>query len=133
MSAVLFHFPFDPASRAARLALGEARLDWSETPVRPWEDGCPVASLNPSGMPPVLQVSDAGGRPLTLCEPAAILGWLEERTSEPFLLPADGALLTGDTVLGRGSAVIAHPDGHLGAYMASLARLAEVAERTEPV
>jgi glyoxylase-like metal-dependent hydrolase (beta-lactamase superfamily II) len=44
-----------------------------------------------------------------------------------FLLPADGALLTGDTVLGRGSAVIAHPDGHLGAYLASLARLADLA------
>jgi glyoxylase-like metal-dependent hydrolase (beta-lactamase superfamily II) len=47
-----------------------------------------------------------------------------------FLLPADGALLTGDTVLGRGSAVIAHPDGHLGAYLASLGRLAELAGST---
>jgi glutathione S-transferase len=91
MSAcVLYHFAFDPGSRAARLALGEARLDFTETPVRPWEDGCPVATLNPSGMPPVLQLSDTG-RPLTLCEPAAILGWLEERTPEPFLLPADPA------------------------------------------
>lgn len=33
------------------------------------------------------------------------------------------ALLTGDTVLGRGSAVIAHPDGRLGDYLASLRRL----------
>jgi glyoxylase-like metal-dependent hydrolase (beta-lactamase superfamily II) len=47
-----------------------------------------------------------------------------------FVLPADQALLTGDTVLGRGSAVIAHPDGHLGAYLTSLSRLAEVAEAT---
>ena len=47
-----------------------------------------------------------------------------------FLLPADGALLTGDTVLGRGSAVIAHPDGHLGAYLSSLQRLAELAGST---
>ncbi len=92
MSAcVLYHFAFDPGSRAARLALGEARIDCSETPVRPWEDGCPVAALNPSGMPPVLQTADAAGRPLTLCEPAAILGWLEERTDQPFLLPADAA------------------------------------------
>jgi glutathione S-transferase len=92
MSAcVLFHFAFDPGSRAVRLALGEARLDFSETLVRPWEDGCPVATLNPSGMPPVLQVADSAGGPLTLCEPAAILGWLEERTTEPFLLPADAA------------------------------------------
>lgn len=47
-----------------------------------------------------------------------------------FHLPADGALLTGDTVLGRGSAVIAHPDGHLGAYLASLDRLAALAGST---
>jgi len=92
MSAcVLYHFAFDPGSRAARLALGEARLDFTETPVRPWEDGCPVATLNPSGMPPVLQVSEDGGRALTLCEPAAILGWLEERSREPLLLPVDAA------------------------------------------
>ena len=92
MSAcVLFHFAFDPGSRAVRLALGEARIGFSETPVRPWEDGCPVAAMNPSGMPPVLQVADSGGHPLTLCEPAAILGWLEERTAEPFLLPIDAA------------------------------------------
>jgi len=91
MSAcVLYHFAFDPGSRAARLALGEAKLAFTETPVRPWEDGCPVADLNPSGMPPVLKVEEAG-RTLTLCEPAAILGWLEDRSSEPFLLPADAA------------------------------------------
>ncbi|MBF0664213.1 MAG: glutathione S-transferase family protein [Brevundimonas sp.] len=87
---VLYHFPFDPGSRAARLALGEAKIAFSDTVVRPWEDGCPVASLNPSGMPPVLQVTEAG-RSLTLCEPSAILGWLEDRAREPFLMPADPA------------------------------------------
>jgi glutathione S-transferase len=90
-SFALYHFAFDPGSRAVRLALGEARIEFSETPVRPWEDDCPVAALNPSGMPPVLQVADSAGHPLTLCEPAAILGWLEERTTEPFLMPADEA------------------------------------------
>jgi glutathione S-transferase len=87
----LFHFAFDPGSRAVRLALGEARIAFSETLVRPWEDDCPVAAMNPSGMPPVLQVADTVGRTLILCEPAAILGWLEERTAEAFLLPADPA------------------------------------------
>lgn len=91
MSAcVLYHFPFDPGSRAARLALGEARIEFAETVVRPWEDDCPIAPLNPSGMPPVLRTTEAG-RPLTLCEPAAILGWLEDRSTEPFLMPADPA------------------------------------------
>ncbi len=40
-----------------------------------------------------------------------------------FWLPAEGAVLTGDTVLGRGSTVVAHPDGRLGAYLDSLDRL----------
>ena len=89
-ASVLYHFPFDPASRAARLALGEARIEFADTVVRPWEDGCPVASLNPSGMPPVLQITESG-RSLTLCETAAILGWLEDRSKEPFLMPVDPA------------------------------------------
>src|SRR6476469_9202185 len=41
-----------------------------------------------------------------------------------FALPADHALLTGDTVLGRGTSVVAHPDGELAAYLDSLARIA---------
>lgn len=34
------------------------------------------------------------------------------------------AVFTGDTILGRGTTVVAHPDGHLGSYLASLERLA---------
>lgn len=45
-----------------------------------------------------------------------------------FLLPADGAVLTGDTVLGRGTTVVAHPDGQLAAYLESLERLHDLAE-----
>jgi glyoxylase-like metal-dependent hydrolase (beta-lactamase superfamily II) len=33
------------------------------------------------------------------------------------------AVLSGDTILGRGTTVVAFPDGHLGAYLASLALL----------
>ena len=32
-------------------------------------------------------------------------------------------MLTGDTILGRGTTVVAHPDGDLGAYLGSLERL----------
>ena len=41
---------------------------------------------------------------------------------------ADGSsgVLTGDTVLGRGSTLIAEPDGDLGDYLASLRRLSEL-------
>ena len=90
MSAnVLFHFPFDPGSRAARLALGEARIEWTEVLVRPWEDDCPVGNLNPSGMPPVLQT--IGSPALTLCEAGAILGWVEDSQKGPLLMPSDAA------------------------------------------
>jgi glyoxylase-like metal-dependent hydrolase (beta-lactamase superfamily II) len=44
-----------------------------------------------------------------------------------FLLPQSRTLLTGDTVLGRGTAVVADPDGRLGAYLSSLARLRDLA------
>ena len=40
-----------------------------------------------------------------------------------FVLPDERAVLTGDTVLGRGTTVVAHPDGSLGAYLDSLDRL----------
>jgi len=40
-----------------------------------------------------------------------------------FWLPQDGSLLTGDTVLGRGTSVVAHPDGALGPYLESLESL----------
>jgi glyoxylase-like metal-dependent hydrolase (beta-lactamase superfamily II) len=39
---------------------------------------------------------------------------------------ADPAVLTGDTILGRGTTVIAHPDGALGPYLDSLRRLADL-------
>lgn len=44
-----------------------------------------------------------------------------------FWLPADRAVLTGDTVLGRGSTVVAHPDGRLADYLDSLHRLEDLA------
>jgi glyoxylase-like metal-dependent hydrolase (beta-lactamase superfamily II) len=40
-----------------------------------------------------------------------------------FLLAAENALLTGDTVLGRGTAMVAWPDGELAAYLRSLQRI----------
>ena len=48
-----------------------------------------------------------------------------------FVLPAERAVLTGDTVLGRGTTVVAHPDGQLGAYLDSLRRLHALAEAQE--
>jgi glyoxylase-like metal-dependent hydrolase (beta-lactamase superfamily II) len=43
--------------------------------------------------------------------------------SVSFLLAAENALLTGDTILGRGTAMVAWPDGELAAYLHSLQRI----------
>ncbi|GLZ62083.1 MBL fold metallo-hydrolase [Micromonospora sp. NBRC 107095] len=72
-----------------------------------------------------------GGTPLT--EPGEQLGGfgLEIRLlntpghtadSVCFLVEHDDerVVLTGDTILGRGTTVVAHPDGHLGDYLTSL-------------
>ncbi|MET0888269.1 MAG: MBL fold metallo-hydrolase [Mycetocola sp.] len=54
--------------------------------------------------------------------------------SVSFHLPGDslpgaerstGSMITGDTILGRGTTTIAHPDGSLGAYLHSLEQLAK--------
>lgn len=45
-----------------------------------------------------------------------------------YLVEGEGqrAILTGDTILGRGTTIVAWPDGELGAYLASLERLATI-------
>lgn len=49
------------------------------------------------------------------------------RDSVSFLLPAERILYTGDMVLGRGTTVVAHPDGELTAYLDSMARMHRLA------
>jgi glyoxylase-like metal-dependent hydrolase (beta-lactamase superfamily II) len=89
--------------------------------------GCPVRALDP------------GSEGLSDGEVVAVDG-LELRVvgtpghtadSLSFLLSADAALLSGDTVLGRGTSVVAYPDGSLDSYLESLHRLRELAERAE--
>ena len=48
-----------------------------------------------------------------------------------FVLPAEAAVLTGDTVLGRGTSVVAYPDGRLADYLASLRRLHALADAAQ--
>lgn len=43
-----------------------------------------------------------------------------------FLLPAEDVLLSGDTILGRGTTIVAHPDGRLGPYLDSLRAVQEL-------
>jgi len=89
----LHHFPLDPASRQARLALGEKRLAFNEEVVRYWEQPEAFAALSPSGLTPVL-VERTGDAEVVVCEIRAILEHLENQAPEHDLLgstPADRA------------------------------------------
>jgi len=71
---------------------------------------------------------DAGqARPVDGAEWLTVLTPGHSSDSVCFLLAADRALLTGDTVLGRGTTVVAHPDGRLSDYLDSLRRLRDLA------
>ena len=86
----LLHFPLDPASRQARLALGEKRLPFVEVSMRYWERPKELTRLNPSGMVPVLvEKPSDGSPPLVLCELRAILDHVEETYPDPPLLGPD--------------------------------------------
>ncbi len=73
----------------------------------------------------------AGGDTITAagCELRVVSSPGHSADSLCFLLSADGALLTGDTVLGRGTSVIG-PDGDLGDYLRSLDTLHALASST---
>lgn len=99
--------------------------------------GAPVLALDPAhryggeGLAEGAVVSGAG---ITV-EVWATPGHTSDSLS--FVLPADSAdasgaagaaaVLTGDTILGRGTTVVAHPDGVLVDYLASLHRLSTLA------
>ena len=50
-------------------------------------------------------------------------------TADSLCFAVGDAVLTGDTVLGRGTTVVAHPDGRLADYLDSLRRLHELGTR----
>lgn len=84
--------------------------------------GAPVLAVDPAhrlgdeGLPPGAVLAEAG------CELEVIPTPGHSADSVCLLLRQDNAVLTGDTVLGRGTAVIAQ-DGNLADYLASLDRL----------
>jgi glyoxylase-like metal-dependent hydrolase (beta-lactamase superfamily II) len=96
--------------------------------------GAPVRAADPAHC-------YGGGAPLVAGEEIDVAGLVVRVVATPghtsdsvsFHLPGlaggsdgngPGAVLTGDTILGRGTTVIAHPDGDLGSYLESLDTLA---------
>jgi glutathione S-transferase len=83
----LHHFPLDPYSRQARLALGEKKLAFDELVERYWERPERLERLNPTGLTPVLVDRVEGGE-VVVCESRAVLEYLEEQYRDRPLLPA---------------------------------------------
>jgi glyoxylase-like metal-dependent hydrolase (beta-lactamase superfamily II) len=95
--------------------------------------GAPIAAADPSlcvdSEPLRPGTTDAAGIELMVLQTPG-----HSSDSVCLLLSADHALLTGDTILGRGTTVVAHPDGRLNDYLDSLRRLrALVAEAVDVV
>jgi glyoxylase-like metal-dependent hydrolase (beta-lactamase superfamily II) len=89
--------------------------------------GAPVRAMDPAwcrGTVPLVDREEIDVDGL-LMQVIATPGHTDDSVS--FFLPRDGALLTGDTILGEGSSLIAWPDGRLGDYLESLQRLRDVA------
>jgi glyoxylase-like metal-dependent hydrolase (beta-lactamase superfamily II) len=140
----------DPGPRAdkhvrAIMAAGEIELillthshyDHSESALELSQaTNAPVRAIDPEWC--------AGADPLEDGEVLHVAGTFIEVVATPghtadsacFLLPDDrladqeGSLLAGDTILGRGTSVIAAPDGSLRDYLASLARIRDLGRLT---
>lgn len=119
----------DAAGTVPLILLTHGHADHSEGARRLHElTGAPVLALDPAhrygsqGLGEGAVVEGAGVRIVVWATPG------HTADSLSFVLP-DGpggvpaAVLTGDTILGRGSTVVAHPDGVLADYLASLRRL----------
>jgi len=114
--------------RVTQIVLTHGHLDHSAGAARFAElTGAPVGALDPAhrlGSEGFAAgaVIDAGG-----CELRVVATPGHTADSLSLLLTADGALLTGDTVLGRGTTVIA-ADGSLGDYLRTLEELRALAD-----
>lgn len=100
-------------SEGARTVASRAGVE-----VRAWDSRW---SFDPAhrGNPDVLsdgEVVDIDGRPLSILATPG-------HSSDSVCMVVDDCVLTGDTVLGRGTTVVAYPDGDLGEYLASLEAL----------
>jgi glyoxylase-like metal-dependent hydrolase (beta-lactamase superfamily II) len=123
------------AGRVATILLTHGHPDHSDGARRLHElTGAPVRALDPAhrlGAEGLVEgdVVAGGGIELRVW---ATPGHSSDSLS--FLLdPRDGtaaAVLTGDTILGQGTTVVAYPDGDLGQYLASLRRLRELGDAT---
>ena len=122
----------EAAGEVGVVLLTHGHLDHSEA-ARAFAErvGCGVRALDPAHRLGAEGLADGDVVSVDGLEVAVVGTPGHTSDSLSFLLPAERVLLTGDTVLGRGTTVVAHPDGRLGAYLDSLHRLHALAETEE--
>ena len=114
--------------RVAAILLTHGHSDHSEGAARLAElTGAPVRAADPARRLGSEGLSDGDVITASGCELRVTATPGHSADSVCLLLPADGALFTGDTVLGRGTTVIA-TDGNLGDYLRSIGQLRDLAE-----
>src|SRR5947209_5655912 len=112
------------------IVLTHGHIDHSEGAPRLHElTGAPVLARDPGLCIGTEPLQEGKATPVDGCEWLTVLTPGHSSDSVCLLLPADRALLTGDTILGRGTTVVAHPDGRLADYLDSLQRLRDLADR----
>ena len=111
------------------IVLTHGHIDHSEGAPRLHElTGAPVLARDPALCIGTEPLQEGRSTPVDGVEWLTVLTPGHSSDSVCLLLPADRALLTGDTVLGRGTTVVAHPDGRLAEYLDSLQRLRDLAD-----
>ncbi|MEU5946511.1 MBL fold metallo-hydrolase [Micromonospora sp. NPDC047465] len=86
-------------------------------------DGVPVRAADPAhtlGGEPLTTPGDSLGGPGLDIRLVPTPGHTGDSVCFVVAHGDERVVLTGDTILGRGTTVVAHPDGHLGDYLASL-------------
>ena len=113
--------------RLVEVVLTHGHLDHSEG-ARAFAEshGAGVRALDPAHRLGEEGLSDGDVIDLGSCEVRVITTPGHSHDSVSLALPHDRSLLTGDTILGRGTSLVAWPDGTLGDYLDSLARLGDL-------
>ncbi|MGD0604944.1 MAG: MBL fold metallo-hydrolase [Streptosporangiaceae bacterium] len=114
--------------RVARIVLTHGHLDHSAGAARLAElTGAPVQAADPARRLGSEGLADGDVITAAGCELRVVAAPGHSADSVCLLLTADEAIFTGDTVLGRGTAVIAQ-DGNLGDYLRTLSALRDLTE-----